>query len=136
MRSEIDSVRLILQPIQREAIGVRAEAVPVGAGSDQEVQDTVRAAPGLERGDDLARVTALDRSAGGPDLAADKRADDRVVDRVRVAIRTLAGDDAGEPQEDLGLLDEPLVALEDGGRVVRHVAGGELVSNATERRTT
>ena len=83
-----------LEAVERQPVRVGAEAVAVGAGAQQQVEQPLRPAPRLELAPAARRRRGRrPRECASADLARDQRAGDHVVERLDVGVRPLAGDD-------------------------------------------
>ena len=92
-RAQVDPVRGVLEQVERQASGVGAEAVAVGARAQQEVEHPLGAAARLQLAEQLRRFASPHRGALASHLALDQRLDDHVVEGGDVAVRALAGRD-------------------------------------------
>ena len=108
-RAEVDAVRRGLEVGQRQV---------VGAGAQRQVEQALGAAASVEHVGDGLRV---DPGAARALLG------DEAVDRVDVGVGTLARDDRGQAQHRLPLVRHAGRLVQQRGRVVRHVAHGQLV---------
>jgi len=120
-------VRLRLELVEGESVGVGAEAVAEGARPEHQVERPVGAASRLERRHDLLDVAALQRGAGTLDLTIHEAPDHHLVECVHIAVGALAGGDAGEAGQGPPFVGDVGVRAQHGGRVVGHASNRQLV---------
>ena len=81
--AEVHAVRVLLEHVEGQPLGVGAEAVAVGAHAQQEVEHALGAAARLELREQLAGIAARHERPLRAHLALDQRLDDHVVEARR-----------------------------------------------------
>src|SRR5207237_9007132 len=120
---------ICLEGVERQAVRVRTEAVAVRPGSDHEVEHALRTAAHGQRLYELVGVASFDVRAASRDGLLHQTADDEVVQRVDVGVRTLTAEHTGEAEHGPPFRDLSGLEGYERWRVVRDVVDGEDVES-------
>src|SRR5579883_979328 len=132
--TKINAMGVRFQRCQIQTCALCAKTVPIGTATQQVIDDTLRATPRLQSGEDLGWFTPLNRGSGRCYIALNQLHDHHFIENIQISAGSLTRQDACQPQQHLPFIRHPRFTFEDSGRVVHKVANGELVEGGIEVR--